>query len=390
MVERELFFWRFVNTVIETDIVKVPFASQRANRTLTHLERGTRSMPRIEQLVTLILAAIVAAACARGEAGSSTGEIAAVPVRVAEVVTDTVTVPIVATGTLGADEELTLGFKVGGVVARVGASPGDRVREGQTLAILETPEIDAAVSRADAAAEKAARDAARAKRLYEGGVISLRQMQDAETAERVARADLTSAAFNRRFSSIVAPSAGVVLERRKEPGELAAPGEPVLVLASGKRGYVLRVGLPDRDAVRVRRGAAARIRFDAYPGESFDGRVSEIGGAAQERTGTYTIEITLPSNPRLVTGLIGTAEIDAASGGRHPRVPVEALLEADGDRAIVFLLAPDGRTVERRHVRLTQVVGDRVAIVDGLDDAGTVVTDGAAYLRDGAQVEVVP
>ena len=347
-------------------------------------------MPRIEQLVTLILAAIVAAACARGEAGSSTGEIAAVPVRVAEVVTDTVTVPIVATGTLGADEELTLGFKVGGVVARVAVSPGDRVREGQTLAILETPEIDAAVSRADAAAEKAERDAARAKRLYEGGVISLRQMQDAETAERVARADLTSAAFNRRFSSIVAPSAGVVLERRKEPGELAAPGEPVLVLASGKRGYVLRVGLPDRDAVRVRRGAAARIRFDAYPGESFDGRVSEIGGAAQERTGTYTIEITLPSNPRLVTGLIGTAEIDAASGGRHPRVPVEALLEADGDRAIVFLLAPDGRTVERRHVRLTQVVGDRVAIVDGLDDAGTVVTDGAAYLRDGAQVEVVP
>jgi RND family efflux transporter MFP subunit len=337
-----------------------------------------------------LLMLIVVAACARGEAETSTGEVAAIPVRVAEVVTDTVTLPILSTGTLGADEELTLGFKVGGVIATVAASPGDRVRAGQTLARLDTREIDAAVARAEAAAEKATRDADRARRLFAGGVIPQVQMQDAETAERVASADLTTARFNRRFAAIVMPAAGVVLERAKEPGELVAAGEPVLVVATGTRGHVLRVGLADRDVVRVRRGSAARVRFDAFPGEHFDGRVTEIGGAANDRTGTYMVEISLLSDPRLVSGLIGTAEIESASGGRHALVPVDALLEVDGDAGIVFTLAPDGRTVERRQVRVGRVVGERVAIADGLENGGTVITDGVAYLRDGAQVEVVP
>src|SRR5690606_17494168 len=103
----------------------------------------------------MLLAAAAAAACARGDAETSTGEVAAIPVRVAEIVSDTVALPILATGTLGADEEVTLGFKVGGVIARVAVSPGERVRAGQTLALLEMREIDAAVSRAEAAVEKA-------------------------------------------------------------------------------------------------------------------------------------------------------------------------------------------------------------------------------------------
>lgn len=347
-------------------------------------------MPRADKRFAVLLVATLAGACAQGSAETSTGEIEAIPVRVAEIISDTVTLPIVVTGTLGADQELSLGFKIGGVVARVAVDPGDRVRVGQTLAVLETREIDASVARAEAAAEKAERDAARAKRLHEGGVIPLTHLQDAQTAERIAKADLTTAMFNRRFSAIVAPSAGVVLRRNKEPGELASPGEPILVVASGHRGYVLRVGLADRDAVRVRRGDPARVHFDAFPGEWFEGRVREIGGAAQEGTGTYTVEISLPPNARLVTGLIGTAEIAAASEGRHPLVPVEALLEADGERGIVFTLAPDGRTVERKEVRLSRVIGDRVVIAEGLDADGMVITAGAAYLRDGQAVEVVP
>jgi RND family efflux transporter MFP subunit len=316
--------------------------------------------------------------------------VAAIPVRVAPVETERLAIPVTATGTLGSDEEISLGFKVGGIVERVHVDPGDRVRAGQTLATLDTREIDAEVSRAEAAAEQAEREAARASRLFEGGVIPQRQLDDALTAARVAQADLTKARFNRRFSVIVAPSDGVVLRRNAEPGELVAAGAPVLVVANGTRGYVLRVGLADRDVVRVRHGDAARVRFDAFPGETFEGRVTEIGGAADERTGTYTVEISLPRDPRFVTGLVGTAEIAAASGGEHPVVPVEALLEADGNRGTIFILSSGDSTVERRSVRLARVTGDRVAVLDGLNGAKAVVTSGAAYLRDGAIVEVVP
>ena len=347
-------------------------------------------MSRIRSSVGVIVAGILTVSCAGGAAETSAGEVAAIPVRVAPVETASVTIPVTGTGTLGSDEELSLGFKVGGVVARMNVSPGDRVRAGQTLAALDTREIDAAVSRAQAAAEKAQRDAARARRLFEGGVIPQRQLDDALTAERVAEADLTTAQFNRRFSVVVSPSAGVVLRRNAESGELVAAGEPVLVLASGTRGYVLRLGLADRDVVRVRLGDTARARFDAFPGESFAGRVTEIGGAADERTGTYTVEISIDGDPRFVTGLIGSVEIAAASGGEHPVVPVEALLEADGDRGTVFTLSSGDSTVERRSVRLTPMPGGRVAILDGLNGASTVVTSGGAYLHHGASVEVVP
>jgi len=71
-------------------------------------------------------------------------------------------------------------------------------------------------------------------------------------------------------------------------------------------------------------------------------------------------------------------------------VPVEAVLEADGDRATVFALAPDGRHVGRKTVTVAFLVGDHVAVAAGLDGVRAVVTDGAPYLNDGSAVRVRP
>jgi len=71
-------------------------------------------------------------------------------------------------------------------------------------------------------------------------------------------------------------------------------------------------------------------------------------------------------------------------------VPIGALLEADGVSATVYALAPDGRHAERRTVRIAFLAGDRVAIASGLEGVAAVVTDGAAYLDDGAALAVRP
>ena len=86
--------------------------------------------------------------------------------------------------------------------------------------------------------------------------------------------------------------------------------------------------------------------------------------------------------------LIGTASIAAAGRGTLPTIPVDAILEADGDRASVFVL--DGDRARRRAVRLATIRGDRVAVREGLADAGHVVVSGASYLDDGAAVRVLP
>jgi membrane fusion protein, multidrug efflux system len=338
--------------------------------------------------VVVLGAPLIASACNRGDAQEIRPE-ETLSVRVTDVTEEDVTTSIVATGTLGPKEEIALAFKVGGVVADIEVDAGAQARAGQTLARLDTREIDAAVTRARSASQKAERDVARAKRLYADSVVTLVQYQDAETAAEVARADLEAAEFNRRYATIVAPGAGVILRRSAEPGELVSPGTEILALGSRRRGSVVRVGLPDRDALRVRKGDSATVRFDAVPDRGFRGIVSEIGAAAQAGTGTYAVEMAVAGVSDLAAGLVGHVEIHPASVMRAAMVPIEALLEADGDAATVFVLNGDATRAVRRRVTIGTLMGDRVAVLNGLDAGARVVIAGAAYLDDGVRVRVV-
>lgn len=341
----------------------------------------------------LAITAVALLACTRTGAEEPAGAARQPAVVRATPVIDTVLArPIVATGTVAPAEEIALGFKVGGVIARIAVDAGDLVRAGQTLAALELSEIDAGLTKARSAAAKAERDRARAGRLYTDSVVTLAQFQDAETAAEQAQADLEAAVFNRRYAVIVAPASGVVLRRSAEPGENIGPGATVLVVGSRGTGHgnVLEIGLADRDVVAVRKGDPTVARFDAFPGQLFTGRVTRIGAAADPATGTYEVEIALQGAGALAAGLVGRVEIRPARGVPAALVPIEAVLEADGAEATVYALSADGTRAERRRVTVAFIEGGRVAITDGLEGAAQVLTDGAAYLIDGAAVRVTP
>ena len=342
----------------------------------------------MKRILVVLLLPVVLDACARGNATTRPVD-QPVVVRVAPVSMEKMALPVSGTGTLGLKDEVTLSFKIGGVVARILVDEGQRVRAGQVLAALDLGEIDPGVTRARSVAEKAERDLARGRRLYADSVVTLEQVQDAETGRDVARAELQSVEFNRRHAVIVAPASGVIFRRRAEPGQLVEAGDPIVVFGSHARGQVVRVGLADRDAVRIRRGDPARVRFDALPGQQWTGAVSEIAAAADPATGTYQVEVSLPQAIALASGLVGTVEI--LPSAEHPvaLVPVESVLEADGTTGNVFTLGPDGRA-ERRPVTLAFLAGDRIAIAAGLEGVQRVVTDGAAYLDHGDRVEVRP
>lgn len=314
-----------------------------------------------------------------------------VAVRTAPVAREWVTRPVQATGTLHSKDEIELSFKMPGVVARVLVTEGQQVRRGQALATLDLREIDAQVMAARSAVTKAERDLARAEALYADSVATLAQVQDARTGAEVARSGLQGAAFNRRYATIVAPADGVVLRKLAQDGELVSPGAPVLVLGSSERGQVLRAGVADRDAVRVRPGDAAVVRFDAFPGEEFAGSVREVAPSADPRTGTYLVEVSVAAAGRpLASGLVGRVEIRPAAGTEMALVPIQAILEADGDAATVYTLTADETKARRLPVSVAFIQGERVAVSGGLDGVAAVVTDGAAYLGDGVGVRVVP
>jgi RND family efflux transporter MFP subunit len=311
-------------------------------------------------------------------------------VRTAPVERAAVAEPIRATGLLASKAEARLSFKIGGIVNRLYVDEGDRVRAGQTLATLAMTEIEAQVRQAQEAAAKAKRDLDRAERLFADSVVTLEQVQDARTGFEVAQQGVEIARFNWQYATIKAPFSGVVLKRFAEENELVSPGTPILRVAGGGQGWVVRVGLPDRDAVRIQPGDRATLTFDAFPHTRFAGRISEVAALATSSTGTYEVEVTLETtHPDFANGQIARVELVPRTQTGLTLIPIEALIEGDGDQASVFTLDATGTKAVRVPINVAFLTDDRVAVRRGLDSVQTVLTDGIAYVADGTPVKRV-
>jgi multidrug efflux pump subunit AcrA (membrane-fusion protein) len=194
-----------------------------------------------------------------------------------------------------------------------------------------------------------------------------------------------------------------VLARLANPGQLVGAGAPIVQFGSSARGKVLRAGVPDRDALRLKVGAAAEVVFDAIPATVFRGRVSQIAAAADPRTGTYAIEVALDGVAALPSGLVGRVSIKGgdskATQGNGAKamtatpgvfaIPAEALVEGDSVQGAVFAVDVAGTRARRVRVTLVALSGD-VVLVRGLDGVSRVVTAGATWLTDSARVEIKP
>ena len=261
-----------------------------------------------------------------GEAAAAPGAGEAAPaVRVEGVKRGEATRRLRYAGVLGAKDEATLGMALGGRVEAVLVEEGAKVRRGQALARLDARTQEAAVAQAAEGVRKAERDLARLRVLHEGGSLPLGEMQNAETGAAVARAALRGATAHRDLAVLVAPSAGVIEKRMVEPGEAVGPGQPLFRLR-GAGGWVVRVGVTDRDVLALERGMKAGVVLDARPGEVLEAEVSEIAEQATPRIGTFEVELRLKSEPRGArAGLPAKVEL-AVVLGNAATVPASALL----------------------------------------------------------------
>lgn len=325
--------------------------------------------------------------CARrasGSAGTPTHT-----VRVTAVANAALDDTLRATGLLTPKDEARLSFKIGGLIESIRVEEGQSVKAGEVLAVLKPTEINASLEQARQATGKAQRDLERGNALLADGVASLEQVQDLNTAFQVASAAQRSAEFNAAHARIVATVDGVVLRKLAEADETVQAGQTVVVLGGANRGWIVRLGLADRDVVRVRVGDAARVEFDAWPGRNFDGRVGNIASAADPGTGTFTVEVQLDAGgARFVQGLVAKVVLSPQHAGSGKVIPVQALLEANDKEAGVFVLDPATRAVRRVNIQIGRMSAGSIEVLDGLSLGTLVVTDGAAFLENGETVLV--
>jgi len=330
-------------------------------------------------------AALLLAGCGKGDAPEAAR---ATPVRIEHASQGPAVPPIDTSGMVVTKHEMRLSFKMGGLVRRIHVTQGQAVKKGQRLAEIELTEVDAQVEQARQMAEKAARDLKRGENLYADQVISLEQLQDLRTQSAMAAASYKTAQFNQGYSVIIAPRDGVVLRKLVEERELVPAGAPVLLFGESDRGYVVRAALADREIVNVKLGDKGEIRMDAFPGQAMIGTVVEVASAAEDRTGMFPVEVRFDEPPqRLVSGLVARLRLTPESSAPPlTYVPMAALVEGDGDRASVFVLA-EGKA-QKREVRVAFITADSIALESGINAGETVITDGALYLANGEAVEV--
>lgn len=293
---------------------------------------------------------------------------------------------LAVTGTLERQREMNLAFRVGGVMTALAVDAGDSVSAGQVLARIDPSAVNARVTQSEADLERARRDLRRDETLFAQGYVSNQRLEDRRSAVKAAQAAYDAAAFDGRWSRLVAPAGGVVLERAAQVGEVVQPGQTVLRVADLSSPLVLRVPVADRDLGRIARGQSVTATIDALPGQVLAGRVVRIGQGADPRTGAVLVEVELPGRPELRSGLTAKATFStAAAGDGGVRVPSEAILEANDGRAFVFRLQGD-RAVRTR-VAFLGFDGDH-ARVRGLAPGDRVITAGGGFISDGERVRV--
>lgn len=341
-------------------------------------------------------AALLAAvgACAPGaEPESRQGaraEAAAVPVRLLTLGATADNAVVRAAGTVRLRRETPLAFWTAGRVADVSVREGDRVAAGAVLARLDTRTIDMDVAAARADLQRARADLERQRVLLKQGWQTRARLEAAEAAAGSAAAALERATFAQANARIRAPAAGIVLARQVEPGQTVMAGEPVLMLGEYRAGHVLRVPLTSGEVAGLSLGQAAEIRFGDGAVPDMAGKIIEIAGRADERTGSFQVEIALPDVAGLRSGQIATATLVAgrAPGRTALSVPATALFAARAGEAFVWRYDAARGVVRPALVRVGAVGERGVEVLSGLSPGDRIVATGVDRLSDGARVTV--
>lgn len=276
-----------------------------------------------------------------------------------------------------------LAAEVAGVVESLHFEDGQWVEAGRLLAQIDTRALEQVVAETEALANLAREQARRAESLFAKRSITEQQLLDAATEREVAEARLASARLDLSKSRLQAPWAGRIAERRVEVGDFVAVGQPVAVLLDSTR-LKVRSPAPAADVPYLRVGAPVTIRVDAFPGETFEGRVVRLAAEVDPGARTLDVEAEIP-NPgeRLKPGLPARMELPRRTLEEALLVPLEAVVDL-GEADVVYVV--EGDRARRRAVELGPVSGARVVIASGLAPGERVVVEGAQQIADGQLV----
>jgi RND family efflux transporter MFP subunit len=386
------------------------------------------------------------AGCQRGETkanaskkGAEGANLPVRPVKLGEAQARRLVRMVTAQGTLAADEQATLSFKVAGRLSEIGVDLGSVVRKGQAIAQLETTDFKGRVNQAEAALQqarvrlglpaqgdddridtentalvrqaRAVLDEAHANRertrqLVNQGIQSRAELDRVESAYKVAdsryqdaveevrnrqavllqrRSELSLTRQQLAETTLYASFDGAIRERRASVGEYLTSGAPAVTIVR-LHPLRLRLEVPEREAQGIRVGQSVRVLVEGETSRSHSGRIARLSPAFEEQSRTLIIEAEVENRQGwLRPGSFARAEIETTATSEAIMVPASAIVTFAGIQKVFTV--KDGKAVER-----TVIAGRREqddVAVEGIE-AGVRVVLSPGNLVAGQTVTIAP
>lgn len=294
-----------------------------------------------------------------------------------------------------------------GRIVSVRVKVGDRVRAGQTLAVVDNPEASdlfaqeqssrAELTKLNAQLIPATRQTARSQRLADIGADAEKDAQFSKAEEEGIRANIqsqeavvrgiqqrlrsqgVSSGSGNSLSTLRAPFAGVVTKAQISLGDVIAPGKDSITVADLSRVWV-QAEVYEKDLGRIRLGQNAAIRVDTYPDETFSGRVAYISDALDPQTRTARVRCEVANKDmRLKTDMFANIELPTRFSKSALAVPLSAMQDVESKNVVFVQVGPT--KFESREVEKGVTVNGMTEIIHGLSPGEQVVTQGAFHLK---------
>ena len=308
---------------------------------------------------------------------------------------------VVFFGTLQGYVQAPISARASGYLKRWHVDIGSRVKQGQLLAEIETPEIDQQLSQAVAARQQAASSLELAHSTLERwdalrkrDAVSQQELDERRSADAQARANLAAADANverlrqlESFKRVLAPFSGVITKRNVDVGDLidagGGAGRALFVLSQTDPLRVY-VNVPQSYANLVKPGQPVSVTQTELRGESFKGEIVRTAASIDAATRTMQVEIRLPnSDGRLLPGAFVQVALALDASGALT-VPTNVLLfRPEGPR--VAVVGDDGRA-RLRAVKIGRNFGEAIEVLDGLAPNDKMVLNPPDSLNDGDAV----
>ena len=315
------------------------------------------------------------------------------------------TAPLILPGNIEANRSTSIYARVDGYLKKWYVDIGDKVKEGQILADIEAPQIDADLREAQAQLELAQANlklaqtnSSRSQQLFANKVNSQKELDTVVATEQVqeatednATARLENAQQMKGYEQVRAPFNGVITARYVDVGSLVTSGSAKTVqklfdLAQSEPVRVF-VNVPQSDVDRVKPGTSATVKVDEYPNETFRGKVARDAGAFDQASRTILLEVDVP-NPdgRLYAGMYAHVTLSAPNPNPLLYLPDNTILiDSKGTR--VATVDADHK-IQFRPVTLGRDFGSKSEIMGGLNPSDLVVQNPTDDLQEGMAVSV--